>query len=116
MTIRSELLEEYGGVQSWFHYDFATGATTFETRQDVSGILDSNKAMANDDEYTRSGIKDEWWHFASIPVVVQEQWLREYGAENWPMRAGNENLLLRLLASPEWQYLKTTRKSHISTR
>jgi hypothetical protein len=52
------------------------------------------------------------WHYAHIPIVVQNRWLSEYGSKNWPMRPGNEKLLFRLLNSPEWAYLKTTNKIH----
>jgi len=80
--------------------------------QDVEPYLDSNKALANDDDFTKQGIKEGMWKYASIPVVVQERWLHEYGSENWPMRPGNEKLLFRLLNSPEWKYLKSTGKIH----
>ena len=112
MTIRTEILDEYEDVKQLFHYDFATGVTTIETIQRVDGLLDANRKLADDEERTRRGIKDEMWHYASIPIVVQEQWLREYGHANWPMLPGNEKLLLRLLNSPEWKYLKTTNGLH----
>jgi len=76
-------------------------------------VLDGNKTLANDSDYSRKGIKNEMWHYACIPNVVQEQWLRTYGPEHWPMKAGNEELLMRLLNSPEWKYLKTTSGFHI---
>lgn len=112
MTTRRELLDMYEGVREWFVYDHATGLTHIETTQDVDPILDVNRGLANDEAYTRDGIKEEMWHYASIPVVVQMQWLKEYGPEKWPMRQGNENLLYRLVNSPEWNYLKTTTKFH----
>lgn len=112
MSTRRELLDMYDGVKEWFVYDFATGNTHIETTQDVSPILDTNRSLSGDDEYTRDGIKEEMWHYATIPVVVQLQWLKEYGHEKWPMRQGNENLLFRLLNSPECSYLKTTTKFH----
>lgn len=100
------------GVREWFHYDPMTGDVTIETTQDVAPILDENKALANDEEVTRRGIKNDMWKYASIPVVVQVRWLNEYGSQNWPLRPGNEKLLFRLLNSPEWRYLKTTGKVH----
>lgn len=112
MTTRRELLDAYEGVREWFVYDFATDTTHIETTQDVNPILDGNIQLANDEEYTRQGIKDDCWHYATIPVVVQAQWLKEYGQEKWPMRQGNETLLYRLLNSPEWKHLKVTTKTH----
>ena len=85
-----------------------------ETTQDVAPILDKNKALQNMDGYTEHGIKNEMWHFASIPIVVQLQWLKKYGPEHDPMKRGNEKLLFSLLNDPEWRYLKTTTKIHLA--
>lgn len=100
------------GITEYFHYDPLTGDCAIETIQDCEPVLDVNKSLQNDDDYTKQGIKDEMWHYASIPVVIQLKWLSEYGSQNWPLRPGNEKLLMRLLNSPEWKYLKTTSKIH----
>lgn len=102
------------GVTEYFHYDHMTGDVHIETVQDVDPILDVNKALQNDDEYTKHGMKEEMWHFASIPIWVQVKWLNEYGRKNWPMHPNNGKLLFKLLNSPEWKYLKTTGKIHLA--
>lgn len=89
-----------------------TGDVHIETVQDVEPFIEDNKSRQNDEQYTKDGIKNEMWHYARIPIVVQMRWLREYGSKNWPMRRGNEKLLFRLLNSPEWKYLKATNKVH----
>lgn len=78
----------------------------------MEGHLDHSRELAQDDQYTRDGIKRGMWHYAHVPIVVQMRWLSEYGMKDWPMRPGNEKLLFRLLNSPEWSYLKTTGKIH----
>lgn len=100
------------GITEYFHFDPMTKQTTIESVQDVSPILDVNKDMANDTDYTQKGIKGGAWHYASIPTVVQLRWLNEYGSENWPLKPGNEKLLFSLLNHPDWRYLKTTGKIH----
>lgn len=100
------------GITEYFHYDPLTDTTRIETVQDVEPFLDGNKARQNDEQYTRDGIKNEMWHYARVPLVIQLRWLNEYGSKDWPMRPGNEKLLFRLLNSPEWRYLKTTGKIH----
>jgi hypothetical protein len=104
------------GVSEIFHYDALTGDVSIETVQDVSGILDDTSERRNDEQYTKDGIKNEMWHYARVPIVVQMKWLAEYGSKNWPMRPGNEKLLFRLLNSPDWKYLKTTEKIHTGRR
>ena len=100
------------GIEEWFHYDHMTDSVHIETKQDVEPIIDGNKDLANDDEYSRDGIKNEMWHYASIPLVIQMKWLNEYGMNDWPLRPGNEKLLFRLLNSPDWKYLRCTGKIH----
>ena len=99
-------------MTEYFHYDPITDTTAIEYVQDVEPNLDYSKALANDDEYTKEGIKGEYWHYAHIPVSVQMKWLVEYGRENWPMLPQNKKLLFKLLNSREWRYLKTTHKTH----
>ena len=113
MSFRKELSHDpVTGVTEYFHYDPITDTTAVETVQNVDPVLEANKERANSEQYTKDGIKDSMWHYASIPIVVQMRWLAEYGRENWPLRPGNEKLLFRLLNSPEWSYLKTTNKIH----
>lgn len=101
------------GVTEIFHYDWQTGDAHIETLQDTGPIIEKNKALQNNEAYSADGIKKEMWHFASIPIVIQLMWLKEYGAANDPLKQGNEKLLFRLLNSPEWRYLKTTTKIHL---
>ena len=105
--------DDFQGITEIFHWDEATKTARIETLQDVEPILDQNKALANDDDFTKKGIKNEFWKYANIPVVVQLKWLQKYGPENDPMKKGNEKLLFRLLNDPEWRYLKTTNKIHL---
>lgn len=100
------------GVTEIFHYDELTKDVHIETRQDCAPILDLNRALQNDDDYTKNGIKNEMWNYAFIPIVVQLKWLMQYGPENDPMRKGNGKLLFSLLNSREWRHLKRTNKIH----
>lgn len=72
--------------------------------QDVEPLLDENKAKqsAGRDYYASD---NEMWKVASVPVTVQYEWIRRYGAD--PLLPENQDLLRRLLNSNEWRYLKT---------
>jgi hypothetical protein len=105
--------DEFTGVTEYFHYDPDTGNSIVETVQDCTGILDNTNELRNDDQYSKDGIKDGFWHYGQVPIVVQMKWLAEYGMKDWPMKPGNEKLLFRLLNSPEYRYLKTTNKIHL---
>ena len=102
------------GVREIFHYDQITGDVHIETQQDgVQEMLDRNKALKNDDDYTKNGIKNDMWHYSFIPIEVQLKWLIKYGRENDPMKKGNAKLLFSLLNDREWCHLKTTNKIHL---
>lgn len=58
------------GIRTDFDYDEESGNVILQRSQDVSALLDYNKALANDG-ITDKGIKESWWLYAKIPPVVQ---------------------------------------------
>lgn len=59
-------VDPLSGITSYWHYDDATDTALIEKRQDVSDILDANKAEFNADH----GRYGEWTKVASIPLSV----------------------------------------------
>lgn len=98
------------GVSCFFEYKHDQKQITLTHEQDVSPILDRNKALANDDDRTKRGIKDDWWHYASIPTTVEMEWLQKFGVNlNDPSHKGK---IFKLLNHPDYRYLKTTTLVH----
>jgi hypothetical protein len=93
------------GVSQFHHYDPLTKQTIIETTQDVTPILDQNKRLQNDENYSRDGIKNDWWHVATIPLLVQYQWLKE-GIDIY--NKDHTQKVRQKLDSPEYAYLRTT--------
>lgn len=102
--------DPWSGITTTFDYDSSTDTTILYREQDVSAILDLNKALANETEHTRRGIKSGWWHYATIPNIVIEKWLREFGVNAYDK--DHEKAVYRLLNQPEYRYLKTTAGMH----
>lgn len=73
------------GVTTYHEYDPSTGKTHIESRQDVSKILDYTKRLANDGDYKRKGIKEDWYHFASVPNVVLLELKEKYDLD-WTVK------------------------------
>jgi len=94
------------GVTQYHEYDPLTKRTTIETTQDVTPFLERNKILRYNEDYSRKGIKNEWWHAATIPVVVQYKWLKDHGVDIF--NKDHAQKVNQLLDSPEWGYLKTT--------
>lgn len=79
----SKRLLEYDpvtGISTWFDGDGHNGFKVAQT-QDVQPILERNKRLANDESYKRKGIKEDWYHFATVPVTVLHEILMKYNLD-----------------------------------
>lgn len=61
------------GIRSDFKWDDMKQEYTIVRSQDVEPLLDRAKAMANEGGLNREDIKRGWWHYATIPPIVQLQ-------------------------------------------
>ena len=98
------------GLFTWHSYDALTDETIISYTADSTPILDVNKKLANDSEYSKDGIKDEFWHYATIPVEVQMDWLINLGVDIY--RKEDAKKVSNLLNDPDYLYLKTTTGHH----
>jgi hypothetical protein len=78
--------------------------------QNIQPIIDANRALAVNDGYAKRGIKDDWWHYASIPNVVALKWKNEKGVDVFD--PSQRKAVFKLLNDPEYAYLKTTTLKH----
>jgi hypothetical protein len=102
--------DPFSGITTSFEYDSMTDTTILHREQDISKMLDMNKALQNEDEHTKRGIKSGWWHYANIPNIIIEKWLNELGVNVYDK--DHEKKVYSLLNQPEYRYLKTTTKMH----
>jgi len=98
-----------GGIQEWHEYDPVTKQTRiyYVPTQDLDSALDQCKTLANADDYTKQGIKQEWWHYGWVPDSLRLKWLVEEGIPLTDAEAYN-----RKLNQPEYKHLKVTHKHH----
>ena len=112
MTKRFVDYEPLSGHTTYVDYDSVTDTTTVITEfPDLESSLDRNKALANDRDYTRRGIKEEFWHYAFIPNAIIEKWLIEERINVFDKN--DDKKVFQKLNSPEYRYLKTTTKIHM---
>ena len=87
------------------------GDWAMETIQDVSDVLDFNKAAQNHIDPT---VGDGWArHVAKIPTIFFEKWRNDYGIDIY--NRDHEDAVMRLLDDPEWRWLRTD-NSQLSKR
>ena len=90
---------------STYHwYDSVTDETTISYEQDVEPVLELNKAVQGIDDFSKWGIQNNWWHVASVPLILVTKWMREDGInvfqkDHWPK-------VKRKLMDPEYRYLR----------
>lgn len=94
------------GITTYHYYDPITDTSYLEEVQEVGGQLDQNKALYNDEDFKRRGIKNEMMHAAHIPNIVIMKWKRELGIDLY----NKEHMpkVKALLNSSEYRYLRTT--------
>lgn len=111
MTKRVLEYDPLTGITTSVEYVPETDTTIVHREQDTVGlILDANKALQNDEKFTKDGIKNSWWHYAQIPNIIIEKWLNEHGVDLY--NKDHQKAVFRLLNQPEYRYLKTTTKMH----
>lgn len=88
------------GLKEIFHGSTDGETFTVETQQDLTPLFEANKAEQN------AGFdkKSEWWAAATIPAVVQLEWITKYGIDlmnkdHWPG-------VKRLLNSSDYAHLR----------
>jgi hypothetical protein len=110
MTKRLLSSDPVTGLMTWHDYDDQTDETIISYTADSTPVLELNKAMAKDDDFSRAGIKDGWWRYASIPVEVQMKWLCEEGIDVYNKHHGPR--ISAKLEDPAYRYLKATSGHH----
>jgi hypothetical protein len=93
------------GVRTYHDYDHDTKKTYITEEQDVEAILNHNKKLANDSSYKKQGIKDDWYHFATVPNTVLLEIMKKHNISIF----NNDDLpkFERILQSNEYRYLRT---------
>lgn len=94
------------GLRYDWEWDAEKGEATIRTSQDVTPLLEYNRALAND-SLRDGGIKKGWWQYCSIPPIVEIQ-LRAKG-----INIHDKNCTKRLLEeiNTNYPHLKVTQKN-----
>lgn len=100
------------GLITFHQYDEHTDETVISyDAPSAAPLLDRNKERANNPEYWRKGVKNEFAHYAEIPVMVQMDWLVNRKVDCLKREDGKK--MFSLLNERDYQYLKVTTKVHV---
>lgn len=99
------------GLFTYHDYDPQTDETFISYESDAEPILEINKAMQNDPEVWKDGVKNSFALYASVPVGLQMKWLVEEGIDVW--KKEDWDRVAKKLIDPEYKYIKATTKKHL---
>lgn len=94
---------------TWFEGG-GDGKFKVHQEQDVSAIIERNKALVNNDSYKRGGIKSDWYHFATIPNTVLHDIMKKHNINPLSNDPNDLKKLERIISSNEYRYLRTVDK------
>ncbi len=109
MTRRLLSHDPLTGVTEYFHYNDTDGTSTIETVQDVSSFLDFAQEARNTPEVTKTGIKNDFWHYAHLPDIVIMKMIQEDGVNPYDP---NDAKKVGQLIEDKYQYCKLTSGKH----
>ncbi len=97
------------GEKVWFGFNNHENKVEITHEQDVQSFLDYAHSKAVDDDFTKRGIKNEMWKYATLPNIVIMEMKQKHGVDihnknDWPK-------VLELI-NTEYSRFKTTGKVH----
>lgn len=100
--------DDFTGITSTFEQEESTGIVHVSQSADVEGALEYTKALRNDEDYSKRGIKNEFWHYAHVPNIVLEQMIKR-GLN--PYGPGMTKEIMKII-DRDYPHLKVTTKHH----
>lgn len=96
------------GMTTYFDYDPINDQAILTYEQDVTGFLDRMKEIRDDPSISAKGMKEEWWHYCSIPQVVEIELMKK------GLSLNNKDHFKAILKeiNTNYPYLKATEKWH----
>ena len=88
-----------------FHFHSADGSMAINHKsEDLTKLLDQNKRLQQEDHH----MKDELRLSARIPVTIYYEWKNKFGVDLYDKN--HAPAVRKLLNSPDYRYLKTTKR------
>lgn len=97
------------GLATYHDYDSLNARNVITYEQDASAHIDFAESLANDDSYTRKGLKADMVHYAHIPDIVLLKMKFEDGVD--PFDPNNGRRVFDLINS-KYKRLKTANIVH----
>jgi hypothetical protein len=99
------------GTEVWFEHDpIEKKNRILYKNPDVEPVLEYCKALRLATEYSKKGIKRDWWHYAHIPNWLLMKLRFEYGLDPWDKN--NRKRVFEII-NRDFPALKVTEGKHV---
>lgn len=95
-------------MRTYFDYDPVKDQVFLTYEQDISHFLDRMKAIRDNPEISKKGIKEDWWYYCSIPETVEMELIKKGLSLNNPDHM--KSILKEI--NTNYPYLKASDKCH----
>lgn len=102
--------DAFTGIETWHELKDGNTYIYYVPRSDADAQLDYCKSLASADDYTKQGMKADWWHYGHVPNWLMLKWLIDEGVP-----IGDAEEYNKRLNRPEWNGFKVTHKHHGET-
>jgi hypothetical protein len=84
-----------GGIRHITKTDDDGASLVIQRLQNVEPILDYNKFLRGLGAKHYKGEDGNMWHYARVPTIFMEKWIREYGAD--VVLGGEDDTIIKLI-------------------
>ncbi len=97
-------------ITTTFDYIAAEDKTVLKYSQDCEPILEANVLALGDLDAHKRAAKNEWAHYARVPLIVIEKWKREKGVDFY--NPDHAKAVMKLINDSEYSKVKVTSYHH----
>lgn len=101
--------DPFTGIKTYHEYDHSVRKFYIHEEQDVESILNKNKELANNSSYKQAGIKQDHYHFATIPNIMVMKLKNEHNLDIFD-KDDLVKIEKLLNFDPSFKYLKTVNR------
>ena len=102
--------DPFTGISTTVEYIEATDETVVGYEQDVEPILEANAVALGDLDAHKRAAKNEWAHYARVPLLLIEKWKQELGVDFF--NRDHSKKVMKLINDRDYSKVKVTTYSH----
>ncbi len=100
---------DYNGDGTWTQTGFEDDKLIIRHESDVSAALEYATKLRNSDDYSKQGIKNGFWHIATLPTTIVLK-LKEAGVDIYAPKCSGKEIVAGLRKIGAEHFLTTAKR------